>query len=303
MAHNATSTGGGVSHKATFSEWSCIVEKPLGTTSVVPMYYLARLASQSVKVVLTGQGADEPLGGYGRYQGELLHSKYPHICFALLEKLVTLSGVKKESVIRGARSLGIRDDIKRFVSIYNLFTPEEVSKLTGGTDGEKSQELVGYYYNLVTAAWQKSIDKMMSVDVRMDLADDLLLYTDKITMNFSLECRVPLLDMELIEFLETLPTQYKVRRGKTKIIHKAYASGILPESFINRPKLGFQSPTDIWFREQSKFIQHELQTGKVGEFLDVSQMLRILKQHEQGYNREKQIFMLLSINEWLRYNI
>lgn len=287
----------------TFSECSRIVEEPLATASFIPMYYLARLASQHVKVVLTGQGADEPLGGYGRYQGELLHDKYPHICFALLDKLVKLSGVKKESLIRGARSLGIRDDIKRFTSIYNLFTPEEVLKLTGRTDNGESQALVGYYYNLVTAEWQKSVDKMMSVDMRMDLADDLLLYTDKVTMNFSLECRVPMLDMELIEFLETLPTQYKISRGKTKIIHKAYAASILPQSFIDRPKLGFQSPTDIWFREQSEFVRQELRTGKVADVLDVDYMLQVLEQHNHGYNREKQIFLLLSLNGWLRYNM
>lgn len=287
----------------TFAECSRIVEEPLATTSFIPMYYLARLAAQHVKVVLTGQGADEPLGGYGRYQGELLRARYPHGCFTLLNQLVKWSGIKKESVIRGARSLGIRDDVMRFASIYSLFTPEELRMLTGRTDNGTSARLIRYYYDLVTADWQQPVDKMMSVDLRMDLADDLLLYTDKVTMNFSLECRVPMLDVELVDYLETLPTAYKVQRGKTKIVHKAYAARVLPSAFVNRPKLGFQSPTDIWFREQSAFVEHELSNGRIADWLDVRVMRQILEQHRQGYNREKQIFLLLSLNEWMKHNI
>lgn len=287
----------------TFSECSRIVEEPLATTSFIPMYYLSRLASQHVKAVLTGQGADEPLGGYGRYQGELLHDKCPHFCFDWLAKLVDLSGIKKESVIRGARSLGIKDDVQRFASVYSLFTPDEVERLTGQSDHGLSVALIKYYYDLVTADWQKSVDKMMSVDLRMDLADDLLLYTDKVTMNFSLECRVPMLDMELVDFLETLPTSYKVQRGKTKVIHKAYASRMLPQAFVNRPKLGFQSPTNIWFREQSSFVEQQLKNGRVADLLDTQYMLDVVSQHKRGYNREKQIFLLLSINEWMSHNI
>lgn len=286
----------------TFAECSRIVEEPLATTSFIPMYYLSRLASQHVKVVLTGQGADEPLGGYGRYQGELLHDKYPHWSFDLLAKLIKLAGIKKESVIRGARSLGIKDDVLRFASIYSLFTPEEILKLTGRSDNGESAALIRYYYELVTAKWQKAVDKMMAVDLRMDLADDLLLYTDKITMNFSLECRVPMLDIELVKFLETLPTAYKVQRGKTKIVHKAYAERVLPHTFVARPKLGFQSPTDIWFREQSAFVEQELCQGRIADVMDSRYMSAIIAQHKQGYNREKQIFLLLSLNEWLKHN-
>lgn len=286
----------------TFSECSRIVEEPLATTSFIPMYYLSGLASQYVKVVLTGQGADEPLGGYGRYQGELLHDKYPGFLFDILSKLTRVFGIKKEAILRGVRSLGIKDDVKRFASIYNLFTPHEIEVLTGRPYQATDTELIKYYYDIVTADWQRSVDKMMSVDMRMDLADDLLLYTDKITMNFSLECRVPMLDVNLIAFLETLPTSFKVSRGKTKIIHKAYANRVLPASVVNRPKFGFQSPTDIWFREKSGFIENEFKTGQISDLLDGSSMLEIVQQHKMGYNREKQIFLLLSINEWLKHN-
>lgn len=286
----------------TFAECSRIVEEPLATTSFIPMYYLSKLASEYVKVVLTGQGADEPLGGYGRYQGELMHETYPAFAFRIINRLIKLSGCRKEEWIRGARSLSIKEDVERFMNVYSLFTTEEVKRMTGFEMGTESCELIDYYYSLCANSHHSSVDKMMAVDLRMDLADDLLLYTDKITMNFSLECRVPMLDLELVEYLESLPTSYKVQRNATKIIHKEFAKRILPENIINRPKFGFQSPTDIWFRDKAGFIESALLGGKLSNYLSAEELKKVVEQHKKGYNREKQIFLLLSINEWLNNN-
>ena len=286
----------------TFAECSRIVEEPLATTSFIPMYYLAKLASEHVKVVLTGQGADEPLGGYGRYQGEILHNKYPRALFKLMDVAIRMSGIKNETLIRGGRSLAISDDVKRFMYEYSLFTPDEVFRMTGTDYSQSVYSLIAYYYRLVTNQHQTSADKMMSIDLHMDLADDLLLYTDKITMNFSLECRVPMLDLELVKYLQSLPTAYKVQRKRTKIVHKLFGAKWLPESFINRPKFGFQSPTDIWFREKADFVEDTLLNGKLVDLISKKEIHTLLQMHKKGYNKEKQIFLLLSINEWLKLN-
>lgn len=283
-----------------FAECSRIVEEPLATTSFIPMYYLSKLASEFVKVVLTGQGADEPLGGYGRYQGELLKNKYPDFLFKVMRWLVRVSGTKSETLLRGARSLTEKDEIRRFMLVYSLFTPDEVRRMIGYDVQDSVCELLSYYYDILTKETQTSVDKMMSLDLRMDLADDLLMYTDKITMNFSLECRVPMLDIELIHYLESLPLSYKVKRGKTKIIHKAFAERFLPKSFIDRPKLGFKSPADIWFREKSEWVESILLNGKVADDISKVEISKIISQHKMGYNRMKQIFLLLSVNEWLK---
>ncbi len=283
----------------TFAECSHIVEEPLATTSFIPMYFLSKLAAEHVKVVLTGQGADEPLGGYPKYQGELLHSLFPGFVFKLADKMVSVAGIKNEKIIRGARSLSISDDVDRFVNICSLFTAEEVHRMTGRDVNAVSAEMVDYFYRLTTDSRQPSVERLMSVDMRMDLPDDLLLYTDKITMNFSLECRVPMLDNELVELLQSFPSSYKLARGKTKIVHKAFATRMLPQSIINRPKLKFQSPTDIWFRDQAGFVESTLLSGKLIDYIDRNELKKIIEQHRQGYNREKQIFLLLSLNEWL----
>jgi asparagine synthase (glutamine-hydrolysing) len=286
----------------TFAECSRIVEEPLATTSFIPMYYLSKLAAEHVKVVLTGQGADEPLGGYGRYQGEIVREQYPRIVFQLMKYIVQMSGTKRETLLRGARTLSIKEDIERFMNAYSLFKIDEVKRMTGREVAKDSCDLIAYYYTLLTNNKQSNVDKMMSIDLRMNLSDDLLLYTDKITMNFALECRVPMLDLELVGFLESLPTSFKVTKGKTKIIHRAFAKRMLPETIINRPKYGFQSPTDIWFRDKSDFVQSILLNGKLKDYLSQREIVKVLEQHKKGYNREKQIFLLLSINEWLNNN-
>jgi asparagine synthase (glutamine-hydrolysing) len=286
----------------TFTECCRIVEEPLATTSFIPMYYLSKIASKEVKVVLTGQGADEPLGGYGRYQEEILRSSCPAFIFKLVHALISMSGTKKEKLLRGSRSLSISDNLDRFLNVYNLFTHEEVVSLTG-SDNTESRNLIEYYYNKLPNNIS-NVAKMMDLDLQMDLADDLLLYTDKITMNFALECRVPMLDLDLVSFLQSLPDKYKVTRGYTKIIHKAFAKKYLPEDIINRPKFGFQSPTDIWFREKSNLVNEILLSNNspITNYLSKSGIEKVVKQHQAGYNREKQIFLMLSINEWLKQN-
>lgn len=283
----------------TFRECARIVEEPLATTSFIPMYYLTKLAAEHVKVVLTGQGADEPLGGYGRYQGELMAARYPGIVFKAANAAVRLAGIKNQQIVRGARSLSIKDDVKRFVNVYSCFTPEEVERLTGKEMGGLSEKIIGYYYGLLSDGDRPAVEKMMAVDMHTDLADDLLLYTDKVSMNFSLECRVPMLDNDLVGFIRSLPTSYKVARGKTKIVHKAFAATMLPEKIINRPKLGFQSPTKVWFRKEAGMVRDMLTGGKLNTILDKGYLNKVIDQHLAGYNRETQIFLLLSLNEWL----
>lgn len=283
-----------------FAESTRVVEEPLGADSLIPMYYLSKLASQYVKVVLTGQGADEPLGGYNRYQGEILRQNYPRPLFQWIHYILPFLHSKKESLIRGAQSLAIKDDVRRFVCSYSIFTDEEILELTGRDIGCLSTDIYQYYYDLVTDEMQDAVCKNMTIDQHIDLADNLLAYTDKITMNFALECRVPLLDLELVKYIEELPTELKIKRHQGKVVHKKYAQSYLPNHIVNRPKLGFKSPTDIWFRENISEINSMLLNGKLTDYLSKEAIGKVLQQHMKGYNRQKQIFILLSINEWLR---
>ena len=191
-------------------ECSRIVEEPLATTSMIPMYYLAQLAAEKVKVVLTGQGADEPLGGYTRYKSEIIRKKIPAAFRKVVKPVAQLVGSKNEQLLRGANSIGISDEIERFLSVYEMFSVDEIKKLISVEETLSKQEVSNFHVLLDCDSRQHAAEKMMAIDTRMNLSDDLLNYTDKITMNFSLECRVPMLDIELVSFMEALPLDLKL---------------------------------------------------------------------------------------------
>lgn len=285
-------------------ECSRIVEEPLATTSMIPMYYLAELAAEKVKVVLTGQGADEPLGGYSRYKSEVIRDKIPSSIRGLIKPMVKLSGSKNEQILRGAQSIGISNEIERFLSVYEIFSQEEIQQLISIEDTSSANAVLNFHTLLDCDSRKHAADKMMAIDTRMNLADDLLNYTDKITMNFSLECRVPMLDIEFVHFMETLPTGLKLNTKEGKIIHKEFAKTILPDEIIYRKKKGFQSPTNKWFREEMSTVKEILldETSKFSEIFNQKYITEILDQHSNGYNREKQIFLLLSIYYWFDAN-
>lgn len=285
-----------------FTECCRIVEEPIGADSTVMMYHLSKLASKDVKVVLTGQGADEPLGGYFRYQGEYLREKLPALVFKTMKTLVPMLGIKQQQLLRGARSLAISDDVKRILSSYSVFTDNEIFKLSGIKLGNKSELLVRYVNDLLCSDEQSALQRNLVIDSHMDLADNLLLYTDKLSMHFALETRVPLLDLKLVNFIESLPTKYKVGFRKGKIIHKAFAETYLPKPVINRKKRSFAPPSDIWFRDKKEVLQEKLFHGKLFSYLDKSEVNRIFTSHLKGEDHRLQLFLLLVLNEWLTEN-
>lgn len=285
-------------------ECSRIVEEPLATTSMIPMYYLAKLASEYVKVVLTGQGADEPLGGYTRYRSEIIRAHLPSPLRSVLKPTFQFLGTKNDQLIRGAKTMEIANEMERFLSVYEIFDKEEIQALIGKED-ILSEDLIGHFYTTLDCKSRiHPAEKLMALDTRLNLSDDLLNYTDKITMNFALECRVPMLDLELVRFMESLPLERKVNYREGKLIHKAYAEKLLPKKIINRKKKGFQSPTNRWFREEMETLKKLLvdPSSAFSKVFNLSSINKILQDHASGYNKEKQIFLLLSIYYWFESN-
>lgn len=277
-----------------------ITEEPLATTSIVPIRFLAQLAARHVKVVLSGQGADELLGGYGRYQGELVASYVPNLLARLGRGFVRTAGLRDEKLTRGLDAFCQADEIGRFRETYAVFTDMEIEALTGTTESAARAQ-VQYTYDLLGCArLPSSVARMMSLDLRMGLADDLLLYTDKITMHSSIECRVPILDHELVRYVESLPTAYRVAWGRKKIIHGAFARRLLPSEIVERPRRGFFSPTGAWFRNTSVLRSLLLnRNSRFADYINLSAVERTLNEHVRGYNRERHIFLLLCLHYWL----
>lgn len=204
--------------------------------------------------------------------------------------------LKNEKLRRGLNSLSQKNDVDRFLFAYEIFNSEEISGLIGIEEVLSRDRIKEMYSLLHCKDLPSSVERMMAIDMRMNLADDLLLYTDKITMHHSLECRVPMLDLELIRFLESIPSGFRIRLGKTKIIHRHYAAQALSKEIIQRKKKGFSSPTREWFLKEGILDDILLDpSSQFANIFNLKEVKKILTQHRRGLNREKQLFLLLSI--------
>lgn len=277
-----------------------VVEEPLATTSVIPMFALSKLAASHVKVVLSGQGPDEAMGGYRRYQSELLRSYLPGFAFPLLRTRSPLPFSRSETLARALRCCGIEDDLERFESVYSVFEHDQILRLTGYAS-PRAHDRIQYTYDWLMSAQRKhGVERMMSIDLRMSLADDLLLYTDKITMHHSIECRVPFLDLPLIQFVESLPAHQRLGVLRGKQLHRRYCARMLPKQITRRKKKGFASPTRRWFRESTDVWDILLDSRSAfAHYFNLDEVRLILQQHRSGLNRERHIFLLLSIHCWM----
>lgn len=284
------------------------IEEPLGTTSVLPMWFLAARAKQDVKVVLTGQGCDEPWGGYRRYQGELIGEQMPGLLpWASMAKMANRVSGMPEYIERAFRSWSKEGINERFAENYALFTGQERQALTGREGSDSMLKPIDFWLRWCSSSHTSAVEKMMSIDTRMNLADDLLLYSDKITMAHSLEARVPLLDIDVVNFVESLPRDFRVRFNSTKVVHKAMAEKYLPECITSRPKLGFQVPVAKWLTTDWKSLVEGslLEPGSaVSKLVAIDAVRNEWADHISGKrDRSRQLFALLGLAVWAEKNL
>ncbi|MEN8134887.1 MAG: asparagine synthase (glutamine-hydrolyzing) [Thermodesulfobacteriota bacterium] len=279
------------------------VEEPLGTTSVMPMWYLVNRARENVTVVLAGQGSDEPWGGYRRYQAEMVRRLFPfHSLWKLATKTANLIGNTPEIIERGLRTLSTIDLGERILEACALFSEKERYLLTGNNSDGNALQIINYWLNWLSGCTCQPTERMMRLDSRMNLADDLLLYGDKISMSAALEARVPMLDIELVGFIETLPLDFRIALRKTKIVHKKMAERYLPYSIVHREKKGFQVPFGPWSRGIWKDRIEKILFDNNAPHLTLlsREETKILwEQHLRGKpDRSRQLFALLMLAIW-----
>ncbi|MBI4516432.1 MAG: asparagine synthase (glutamine-hydrolyzing) [Deltaproteobacteria bacterium] len=289
---------------------ACIrhLEEPTTTTSIVPLFVLARLAATQVKVVLTGQGADEPFGGYHRYLGERYGVWYRRLPACLRQLLVTplverLPG--QERLKRAVRSLGNADDATRFLALYALLPAPMMARLWGEPSRLSPAQLLA-----PIERWRAGVraldplSQLMYIDARLSLADDLLLYGDKMTMAWSLEARVPFLDLDLMQVAESVPAALKLKGMVRKYIHKQAVMAWLPEHIVRRRKLGFGVPTARWFRAELRdYVRDTLLAPNAAwrAYFALDGVEAILQAHAVGEeNYERQILALLTLELFCR---
>ena len=222
------------------------LEEPIASPATIPLYYLAKAARQHVTVVLSGEGADELLGGYGVHRrmllAESLHNLgIPDALLAGVEKFLGTS--------RLARVLHeVREPFeKRYRSIASALNDgEKKNELLVALSEDRLAKLLGRYHGMTKG--QQTLDRMLFFDTKVWLVDDLLLKADKMSMASSMELRVPFLDHAVVEFCARLPVNMKIRGNESKVLLKKVLRDWFPAEFVSRPKKGFPVPIARWFQ-------------------------------------------------------
>ncbi len=259
-------------------------DEPTANLSAVPLYFLSKLAAKDVKVVLSGEGADELFGGYTNYDEDEKLKKYRKLPFfirkflkLIISPLPSFHG--KNFLTKGGSKI---EDY--FIGQAFVFNNKEANDIL--TDKYKSnlkfQDITKPYFDKVKNA--DDLTKMQYLDMNLWLPNDILLKADKMSMANSLELRVPILDKEVFELASTIPTEYKLSHNTTKYILRKSASKRIPEAWYKRRKKGFPVPIIKWFREEKYYniIKEMFNQNFTKEFFDQKKLLKMLEKHYKG---------------------
>lgn len=288
---------------------SCL-EEPVATASIVPMYFLCMKAREGVKVAMVGQGPDELWGGYSRHLGLRYAHIWRHLSPAVRIPLSrVLSRIASDEVVRrGLFSLDERDRLRRYDKVFSLADESSVSGLFRDGTGEIDISSVMRQIWEDVSSEIEGIDELAGfqlLETTFSLPDELLMYTDKLSMAHSIELRVPYLDPEIVEFASTTPQNLKINLGTRKYLHKRVAAEFLPHKIITRKKRAFASNVvDEWFRGSvhGRFSTYVADPkSKMYEFVNYSRANVLLDEHRRRQrDNHKLLFSLVVLEEWLR---
>jgi asparagine synthase (glutamine-hydrolysing) len=282
------------------------LDEPFGDTSAIPTYMVSKLASEHVKVVLTGDGGDELFAGYDKYLVEQRERRFDRVP-AGIRRLAGAVGDAMPEGMRGRRFLQhlALDGPRRYLHASTMFQAGQLRALLQDDVFDEMSRHDPWAASLA-ALESKGGDWLSAIqfsDLEGYLPLDILTKVDRMTMAHSIEARPPLLDHKLVEFAATVPTHMRLRGGTTKYLLKRAMRGILPDGIIDRPKQGFAVPLAHWFRgELSGFARDLLLSATCRQrgFFKASYIERLLKQHEQGRDLSLQLWTILSFELWCR---
>jgi asparagine synthase (glutamine-hydrolysing) len=286
------------------------LEEPIASSSIVPMYFVCERARQDVKVALVGQGPDELFGGYVRHLGVrygTLWARLPDWMRAPISSAVAALP-RNETLKRGVYSLAIPDRMRRYQYVLSMCPGSQIDHLF------QAELLDPNSIDTMLECWSGMTDLMSVTDelgglqfleMRSTLPDELLMYADKLSMAHGLELRVPFVDKEIVEYVERLPADLKVRNGSRKWLHREVCRTYLPNSILKRPKRGFAvNVVDDWFRGtiDNRMAETLLDSSsKIYEYLRADAVRELFEQHSSGReDNHKILFSLVVFEEWLR---
>lgn len=260
------------------------MDQPLADPSCIALYFVSRLASHYVKVVLSGEGADELFGGYTCYNDPRVFKIYqtivPH-CIrkairAICRKLPDIKG--RDYLIRACDKLEERYIGNAFMYDYK----QKQELLKDSSIATRPQDLTRKYY--YRCRKYDDVTKMQYLDINMWMVGDILLKADRMSMANSLELRVPFLDKEVFKVASSLPTKLRCNKHNTKYAMRKAAVRHMPEATAEKEKLGFPVPTRVWLRDEKYYnVVKTKFKGKTAEkFFNTDVLVSWLDSHFSG---------------------
>jgi asparagine synthase (glutamine-hydrolysing) len=274
------------------------------------MYFVCQRARQDVKVALVGQGPDELFGGYKRHLGVRYGGFWARLPKPVRNPISSAiaSLPRNETLKRGIYSLAISDRMHRYQHVLSLLPGEQVDGLfqDGLLNGMQDEAILDCWSDMTELMSETDdLGGFQFLEVRSTLPDELLMYADKLSMAHSLELRVPYVDKEIVEYVERLPANLKIRNGSRKWLHRQVCRTYLPESILKRPKRGFAvNVVDDWFRgavNNSMADTLRDHDSRIYQYLRPNAVQSLLEEHGSGRNdNHKVLFSLVLFEEWLR---
>lgn len=260
------------------------MDQPLADPSCIALYFVSKLASEYVKVVLSGEGADELFGGYTVYNDPRVFKVYQTIVpycvrrgiYKLVSKLPDIKG--RDYLMRATHPLE-----ERFIGnafMYNMKEKQEILK--DPSIATRPQDITKKFYDRVKD--YDDVTKMQYLDINLWMVGDILLKADRMSMANSLELRVPFLDKEVFEVASKLPTRLRVNKHNTKYAMRKAAQRHMPEETAEKEKLGFPVPTRVWLRDEKYYnvVKDMFNSDISKKFFKPEQLIAWLDEHYSG---------------------
>ena len=279
------------------------LDEPSANVSAVPLYFLSKLARTKVKVVLSGEGADEMFGGYNEYNVQGAAKHYLKLPLFLRKAVACIA--KPLPYFKGKHFIEKygKELSHRYYNKTEMFLPDEVNGvLKSDYKATVSPfDLCTPYYNEVKG--KDDVLRKMYIDLNFWLPHDILLKADKMSMANSVELRVPFLDKEVFALSKWIPTKYLVKDNETKYIFRRVAEKCIPKEWAKRRKLGFPVPFGNWIKEEKyyKKVKELFLSDFAEEFFDRDKINRMLDNHYNGTAKNgKKIYVIFSFLIWYK---
>ena len=282
------------------------LEEPCGIPSAPALMQLSLFASSRVKVVLAGQGADEPHGGYGRHQAAAVLDRLRLVPAAAAAPAAAIARAlpRAARARRTAHVLGGRGDAERLLRLVEITdAPVRAALLDTRPRGSEAtaERLERARGILADVPGRGLLEQALYLDTHMFLPDGILICNDKMSMAAGLELRVPFLDLDLMRFVERIPASARVKPRAGKRLHRMAMERILPPGIAGRPKHGFATPYDDWLRASlGEEVERRYAAGSaLGALIEPSAVARLVAEHRSGRADHKAIlYCLLELSEW-----